>query len=995
MEFVDTKLHEAVRYGDTNLVESALKEDLDPNAIGLYQWGPLHEAASNGDLEILWLLLQYKGDPNAKDHLHGCTPVHYACREGHVECLEALLEMGGRYDVANDDGETGLDMAVGKCRELLDKQRTQELIRVSVKEKLRHDENEDKVLNDKTPETIGKDSVFEDFDEHVSPTPSLKGNLPTAWDAIKVHETSSKPAKDAGTGLLQLSFEYNSHTSIMKIRVWQLEDILLPPAEVASITRVSIRSRLLPDKKGDTKRKTEEAKIEDLEKMKTSIVSVKRKTAKDSFKAIYLPCNFQFTKPLEYKNITKEMVESKTVHIDVNVKQKYSNKSFSVANVQLPLKEAVRKLRKKRYSLHPCINYTMPDNIHSYDPNDLIIVSEGMYSNKTVSNPNLRALSKHSLQVGTDPQRATSDINLQTVRCHSAESIPSVSLSIPDDEQEENEALQAIAIMNDSPRSSHLSHSNPEIHVVEIHEMDTILPGTMNTDLTEVKVETPQRKLSRSSPNIPVLQIEDLEGEAPLKKLNRPTSPPNRLAVPPVSYNRRRHQNSSRIQRELPDVENLKKTPDSLHDRDFKSGVDQEPPRPGKAVPVSPIRKDPNFKDVGEKLKTFSNPSGALHIAKDAPSGLDRKKEAIRSKVREKRNLKSKDGHHGLLRTFSEKEGIDSTVFEHDEASNTSHVEYQEVSELTGSPSKLSSSNFSAVLGQKQEGKPSKHRISRTVLPMSELTLNPSLLPKVETVSETQFGHLSPTKQSTPKKPALKDPTRTHQNPKRLHLSVSGMPETNKMTVAAQDFPQPITRGLMHTELRRPTSPPQRLSSPDDLYTKSRSPSPGSEARVHFQSETEIIEPRYKQTSPARRIRSPVREPESKSPKTPERVEIEMSHLQLDPAFQKEMATPEFKLRMFQRTSRDPHPTEHYIRSKPAGSKQLLDSQEEGMDPFFVPETPTGSPMASTSSGTSQYQGRSVKRPRGVQTGRKTELKQGEMRPVENQSIVRVKQSVL
>ena len=61
MEFVDTKLHEAVRYGDTNLVESALREGLDPNAIGLYRWSPLHEAASAGDLEILWLLLQNKG----------------------------------------------------------------------------------------------------------------------------------------------------------------------------------------------------------------------------------------------------------------------------------------------------------------------------------------------------------------------------------------------------------------------------------------------------------------------------------------------------------------------------------------------------------------------------------------------------------------------------------------------------------------------------------------------------------------------------------------------------------------------------------------------------------------------------------------------------------------------------------------------------------------------------------------------------------------------
>ena len=64
--FLDTKLHEAVRYGDTNLVESALKDDLDPNAIGLYQWSALHEACSNGDLEIVRLLLQFKGKDKRK-----------------------------------------------------------------------------------------------------------------------------------------------------------------------------------------------------------------------------------------------------------------------------------------------------------------------------------------------------------------------------------------------------------------------------------------------------------------------------------------------------------------------------------------------------------------------------------------------------------------------------------------------------------------------------------------------------------------------------------------------------------------------------------------------------------------------------------------------------------------------------------------------------------------------------------------------------------------
>ena len=61
MEHVDTELHDAVRFGDTNLVESALNDGLDPNAIGLYQWSPMHEAACNGDVDVLRLLLEAKG----------------------------------------------------------------------------------------------------------------------------------------------------------------------------------------------------------------------------------------------------------------------------------------------------------------------------------------------------------------------------------------------------------------------------------------------------------------------------------------------------------------------------------------------------------------------------------------------------------------------------------------------------------------------------------------------------------------------------------------------------------------------------------------------------------------------------------------------------------------------------------------------------------------------------------------------------------------------
>ena len=57
----DTALHEAVRYADVDDVKDAIQNGCDPNQIGLYQWTPLHEAANNGDLSIVKLLLKYKG----------------------------------------------------------------------------------------------------------------------------------------------------------------------------------------------------------------------------------------------------------------------------------------------------------------------------------------------------------------------------------------------------------------------------------------------------------------------------------------------------------------------------------------------------------------------------------------------------------------------------------------------------------------------------------------------------------------------------------------------------------------------------------------------------------------------------------------------------------------------------------------------------------------------------------------------------------------------
>lgn len=57
----DTSLHEAVRFGDLDEVKVALQQGYDPNLIGLYQWSALHEAAHNGEVDILKCLLKNKG----------------------------------------------------------------------------------------------------------------------------------------------------------------------------------------------------------------------------------------------------------------------------------------------------------------------------------------------------------------------------------------------------------------------------------------------------------------------------------------------------------------------------------------------------------------------------------------------------------------------------------------------------------------------------------------------------------------------------------------------------------------------------------------------------------------------------------------------------------------------------------------------------------------------------------------------------------------------
>ena len=65
---------------------------------------PLHSAAAGSHAEIVKLLLEHGGDPNAAQD-GGFTPLHSAAQNDDRESVEALLEAGADPSLANDDGQ--------------------------------------------------------------------------------------------------------------------------------------------------------------------------------------------------------------------------------------------------------------------------------------------------------------------------------------------------------------------------------------------------------------------------------------------------------------------------------------------------------------------------------------------------------------------------------------------------------------------------------------------------------------------------------------------------------------------------------------------------------------------------------------------------------------------------------------------------------------------------------------------------------------------------
>nr|XP_034311437.1 transient receptor potential cation channel subfamily A member 1 isoform X1 [Crassostrea gigas] len=155
-----TPLHRAALFNHVNVVKFLIDEGVEVNAVDSQKRTPLLLAASKGAWKTVHLLLESGADISLKDnknrnflHLaikyggklnqfgvqsikhfknllnekddYGCTPLHYASREGYLVALDDLIELGAIVNPKNKDKQSPLHFAArygryNTCRRLLD-----------------------------------------------------------------------------------------------------------------------------------------------------------------------------------------------------------------------------------------------------------------------------------------------------------------------------------------------------------------------------------------------------------------------------------------------------------------------------------------------------------------------------------------------------------------------------------------------------------------------------------------------------------------------------------------------------------------------------------------------------------------------------------------------------------------------------------------------------------------------------------------------------------
>jgi ankyrin repeat protein len=92
------------------------REVTDVNARNHRNFTPLHDAAEQGHVEMVRVLLSHGADVNSMGN-GSVTPLHFAAQNGHGVVVALLLQYGVRTDVVATNGETARDSAKRKGHE--------------------------------------------------------------------------------------------------------------------------------------------------------------------------------------------------------------------------------------------------------------------------------------------------------------------------------------------------------------------------------------------------------------------------------------------------------------------------------------------------------------------------------------------------------------------------------------------------------------------------------------------------------------------------------------------------------------------------------------------------------------------------------------------------------------------------------------------------------------------------------------------------------------
>lgn len=174
------------------------------------------------------------------------------------------------------------------------------------------------------------------------------------------------------------------------------------------IHSIYVKSYLQPDKKRETKRKTEEVKVDS---SKGHIHWRKKKEL--SIKHMFTPSNFKFSQALEYSGITTQLVKDKQLLVEVCITQRYSHRSFLIGMVTMPLRSAIKKVVKEKLPLIPCVNHTLPSSMKVYCASELDIRNNPPGGEFFFSNPNVRIVLPDDIDDVSDKAASNPDLQPQ------------------------------------------------------------------------------------------------------------------------------------------------------------------------------------------------------------------------------------------------------------------------------------------------------------------------------------------------------------------------------------------------------------------------------------------------------------------------------------------------------------------------------------------------------------------------------------------------------